>query len=597
MINRLLRFSGEFGWFVITTTALSLTPTLTADAFTVRSIDGTGNNLSNTDFGAADTQLLRLTAATYADGISVPRGGESTLLPSTRAISNAVSAQSDLIPNSLGASDWFWQWGQFLDHDLDLTPTAEPEEPFNILVPIGDPYFDPGQTGIQEIALNRSLFDTTTGTDSSNPRQQLNEITAFIDASNVYGSDAIRAAAIRSGRDGMLMTSTGNNGETLLLLNIDALPNDEGSRSDLSSADFFLAGDVRANEQIGLTAAHTLFVREHNRLAEDLKQRLDSDEAILVAKRDEAIAAVGNGIEDEDDFIYETVRKIVGAQMQIITYEEWLPLLLGDDALSPFTGYDDTVNPGIANEFSTAAFRFGHTMLSPTLLRLNNDGSDAGSLALQNSFFSPDLVMAEGIDSTLLGLASQAAQAIDTLVVDDVRNFLFGPPGAGGFDLASLNLQRGRDHGLPSLNAVRTALGKTAHTSFLDLTAGDVTLAEGFASVYSHIDDVDLWIGGLAEVNYGSSLLGETFHTIVSDQFTRLRDGDRFFYLNELDYLLAIDPDLESVTLSTIISRNSSISNIQANAFLVSRPVPEPMSGLVMVMFGGLVTLVRRRKP
>ena len=229
-------------------------------------------------------------------------------------------------------------------------------------------------------------------------------------------------------------------------------------------------------------------------------------------------------------------------------------------------------------------------MLSPDLLRVENQGNTVASLSLRDSFFNPDEVLENGIDTLLMGLASQQAQELDTLLVDDVRNFLFGPPGAGGFDLASLNLQRGRDHGLADINTVRLALGLIPYTSFLELTGGDEDLAMAFASVYDDIDTVDLWIAGLAEKKINGGLLGETFSRIVIDQFTRSRDGDRFFYLNDLEHLNILDPTLETVTLSEIIRRNSTIENIQNNAFLVAS-VPEPNSkiGLFMVVLLGLI--------
>ncbi len=538
-----------------------------------RSIDGGGNNISNPDWGSVDVQLLRLTSPGYDGGIGVPRGGNPSSLPSARAISNAVAAQSGLVRNSVDASDWLWQWGQFLDHDLDLTEPAAPAEPFNVSVPMGDPFFDPFNTGSQEIGLNRSAFDTSTGTGSSNPRQQINQITAYIDASNLYGSDAVRAGVLRDpGGGGRLLMPGG-----LLQFNNTGLPNAGGTDNSL-----YLSGDVRANEQIGLTATHTLFSREHNRLAASLEQRLQENDAVLVAKRDAAIDEMGNGVDNDDDFIYQSVRKVVGAQMQKITYEEFLPVLLGSQ-FAAYSGYDDTVNTGISNEFSTAAYRVGHTMLSPTLLRLNNDGTEApeGNIALRDAFFAPDEITDHGIDSLLKGLASQKSQAVDTLLVDDVRNFLFGPPGSGGFDLASLNIQRGREHGLASYNDVRNSLGlATASTSFLDMTGGDVDLANALAGVFDSVDDVDLWIGGLAETHVNGGVAGETFSAIIGDQFLRLRDGDRFFYQNDLEHLRVLDPDFESTLLSDIILRNTVLTNLQANVFLV---VPEPSGLLVML--------------
>ncbi|MDJ0730457.1 MAG: peroxidase family protein [Crocosphaera sp.] len=559
-------------------TALSVGILFPVNAAEFRSIDGTGNNIDNPTYGSVGSNLIRLSGVAYDDGLSIPRGGlNPSVLPSPRAISNAVSAQSSSIPNSSNVTDWVWQWGQFLDHDMDLSPIGE-SEPFNIPVPAGDPFFDPFNTGTQEIGLERSEFNT----DSFGVRQQFNEITAYIDASNIYGSDVTRTNALRTNDGtGKLIAETAANGEKLLMFNTLGLPNE--TQENPNSEDFFLSGDVRANEQVGLLASHSLFMREHNRIADDLKTRLDSGETALVSKFQES------GL-SEGDFIFESSRKVVGAQMQIITYDQWLPVILGENALEDYDGYDDEIDPGIATEFSTAAFRFGHTMLSPELLRVDNDGNMVASLSLRESFFNPDEVLENGIDTLLMGLAYQKAQELDTLLIDDVRNFLFGPPGAGGFDLASLNLQRVRDHGLPDINTVRFALGLTPYTTFLELTGGDVDLAAAFASVYDDLDQIDLWIAGLAEKKVNGGLLGETFSHILIDQFTRSRDGDRFFYLNDLEHLNILDPTLQTVTLSKIIRRNSTIENIQDNAFLVAS-VPEPNTRveLFMIVLLGLI--------
>ena len=510
-----------------------------------RSIDGTGNNLANPDWGSTDFPLLRLVDPAYEDGISVPRGGAGTSsnLPSTREISNTVSDQDGVIPNSVGASDMLWQWGQFMDHDIDITEPGTPTEPFPIAVPTGDPFFDPSGLGNQTIFMARSVFEHTTGTDASNPRQQVNEITAWIDASNVYGSDAARATLLRRNEKGKLRTSSGR-----LLPFAD--PNDP--------LQFFVAGDVRVNEQSGLTAMHTLFVREHNRLAN-------------------LISAYHPYLSDEE--IYQRARALVAAELQIITYGEFLPLLLGQNAIEPYAGYDPTVNSSVSNEFSTAAFRVGHTMLSPVLLRLDDNGEQIGSgnLPLQLAFFNTSHILNDGIEPILRGLTAQRAQEIDPLVVDDVRNFLFGQPGAGGFDLASLNMQRGRDHGLPAYNDVREELGLGAVDDFAQITS-DPALQAKLAAVYSNVDEIDLWIGGLAE-DHVAGVVGETFHYILSDQFTRLRDGDRFWHenINWQDYGFKNDPmihksgvTLSQLKLSDIIRWNTPIKSKQENAFMAA---------------------------
>ena len=158
-----------------------------------RTIDGSNNNLQNPDWGKAEVPFLRRVEPEYADGTDSPSGDDR---PNARAISNAVSAQDVLIPNRRRASDFLWQWGQFLDHDITLTPTADPVEPFNVAVPAGDPFFDPQGTGAMEISLDRSFHEDINGI-----REQMNEITAYIDASNVYGSNSERASALRT-KDG-----------------------------------------------------------------------------------------------------------------------------------------------------------------------------------------------------------------------------------------------------------------------------------------------------------------------------------------------------------------------------------------------------------
>lgn len=347
----------------------------------VRTIDGSENNLNDTEMGASFIELLRIVDPDYGDGIST-LAGEGR--PSARAVSNAVSLQEVSIPNTLGASDFLWQWGQFVDHDIDLTEGTDPPESANIEVPIGDPFFDPDGTGTEVIELNRSIYNESSGTGTDNPRQQLNEISAWIDASNVYGSNEERANALRTNDGtGKLKTSEGN----LLPFNTEGLPNAGGPAPTL-----FLAGDVRANEQVALTAMHTLFVREHNRLAEEYASRHPNWDG---------------------EQIYQKAREIVGAQMQVITYNEYLPALLGRRALSPYRGYDSEVNARIGNLFSAAAYRYGHSALSPTILRLDSEGNEIaeGNLSLSEAFFAPFRITDQGgVEPVLRGLSAQLCQ-------------------------------------------------------------------------------------------------------------------------------------------------------------------------------------------
>ncbi|MGB5325526.1 MAG: peroxidase family protein [Pseudomonadales bacterium] len=499
-----------------------------ATGLEVRSVDGSGNNPSNRNWGRADTELVRLTYSDYTNRLDSPSGIRR---PSPRAISSAVIAQPTLIENDAGATDFVWQWGQFLDHDIDLIPTIKPVERFDIPVPFGDPFFDPQSTGVETISFDRSLYSPGYGV-----RQQLNIITSYIDGSNVYGSEyGLSRELRRLDGSGKLKTSEG-----------DLLPFD--TEGELA----FIAGDERSNEQVGLTALHTLFLREHNHWADRLHEE-------------------NPGLDGEE--IYQMARMMVGAEIQAITYREFLPILLGPDALSEYNGYQQSVNPAISNEFATAAYRFGHSMVSPQLLRLdaNNEAIAAGNLQLREAFFNAEEFINSGIEPLLRGLAKQVAQQVDNFVNEELCNFLFGEPGQGGFDLASLNIQRGRDHGLPSYNDVRRNLGLLAAEDFTDVSP-DPEVQSRLASVYETVEDLDLWVGGLAEAHVPGALVGETFHIILKDQFERLRDGDRFWH--EIYLPQALLEELEQITLSTIIRRNTDISDeIQDNVFLVPAAV------------------------
>ncbi len=501
-------------------------------------IDGTNNNNSASTMNAADTQLARAMSPEYSDLVSQMAGANR---PGPREISNSVARQSSDTPNSKGLSDFFWQWGQFIDHDIDLTETTNPEEYAAIAVPAGDPWFDPSFSGTAVIGFSRSAYDPQSGTAPESAREQMNFITGWIDASNVYGSDTLRANALRAfDGTGKLKVSAGD----LLPFNETGLPNAGGTLPTM-----FLAGDVRANEQIALTAMHTLFVREHNRLAD-------------------AVAAQYPLLTADD--IYNEARIMVAGLIQAITYEEFLPALLGGDSiLEQYQGYKSSTDARIMNIFSTAAFRLGHSLLSPTLQRLDANGQEApeGHIALRSAFFAPSEISQNGIDSILRGLASQRCQELDVMIVDDVRNFLFGAPGAGGFDLVSLNIQRGRDHGLPTYNAVRQLVGLPPALVFSDISSSASVQAR-LAAVYQTPDDVDLWVGGLAEDPTGEAVVGPLFFIVLKAQFENLRDGDRFWYQR---HLTSAHFDLiGGMQLSHVIRRNTTIgSEIDEDVFYV----------------------------
>jgi hypothetical protein len=519
------------------------------DGREVRTMDGSGNNKKHPEWGSTFTQFVRMSGPDYSDGIAAMAG---PLRKSPREISNIVIAQGDQsFPNRFGTSDLLWQWGQFMDHDLTLGDGVLDEGPngrdFDINVPAGDPFFDPKGEGGKVIEFNRAIFDPSTGVSLSNPREQQNELTAWVDGSMVYGSSDERATALRTlDGAGTLKTSA----DDLLPFNVDNIPNANGPAPDPTK--LFLAGDVRSNEQPGLTVMHTLFVREHNRLARILRKLRPWQ---------------------TDEEIFQAARRLVIAEIQIITYEEFLPALIGPRTIPRYRGYDPRVDPSIITEFSGAAYRLGHTLINPQILRVDRRGREipGGHLSLRASFFAaPSIIKTrDDIDPILRGLASQKSQRFDTKIVDDLRNFLFGPPGAGGLDLPSLNLQRGRDRGIPGYNDVRAAMGLKRARDFSDVTS-DPAVQKALYDAYGSVDEVELWTGGLAEdpLWREGSQMGPLFTKIVAMQFARVRDGDRFWH--ERDLTRAELALVKGTTLAKIIRANTDIGpELQATVFYV----------------------------
>jgi hypothetical protein len=543
-----------------------------------RSITGFGNNLDNPAWGRAGTDLLRVSPVAYADGISTP-SQPNTL--STREISNNLNNQSDPIfsgadnlgpNNTLSLSDFAYVWGQFIDHDMDLTPTTSGG---SFTIPV-----DPTRPNDPMAAepFTRSTFDPKTGTSTSNPRQQINVNTAYLDLSQVYGSTQVVADALRTFSGGLLKTSPGNllpydNTTYFTPAQIAAL-NMANDAMQVPESQLFAAGDVRANENIELTAMQTLFVRNHNRLAEQLHD----------------LHPTWN-----DEQLYQEARKLNIATEELITYNEYLPALLGPNALPAYTGYQGTVNAGIATEFSTVGFRFGHSLLSNSVGRVNNDGTNiadpTGNAAvnLAADFFDPNLISAtpgtdpitghatSGIGAILKADASNAANEFDLMLIDEIRNTLFGIPNPGaGTDLAARDVQRARDDGIGTYNQVRVAYGLPAVTSFAQISS-NATIQQELQTTYGTVDKIDPFEGMLAEDHLPGIDFGPTMKAILVKQFTALRDGDRFFYLNESFNFQEAGLIEQAPTLAKVIEHNTSITNLQSNVFFFK----ESISGTV----------------
>lgn len=524
-------------------TAVDLAGLTSLGSFATYSIDGLGNNLQQGQWGSINQQLSRLANAQYSDGISTPNG---TNRPSPRVISNTLATQTEVATTNRGKlSSFAYAWGQFIDHDLGLTPTGTTES-FSIAIPKGDTYFDPLGTGTKTMAFTRSTAASSTGTSTTNPRQQLNSLTAWLDGSVIYGTDSTTAMALRTGVGGKLKIASDG---MLPLNNAANFPNGTvpmiNGNPALKSEQMYAAGEIRANENIELTSLQTIFVREHNRWAATISGRNPK-------------------LTDQD--IYIRARAIVIGEIQAITYNEWLPALLGPNAIRQYQGYNAKINPQLSNEFATAAFRFGHSLLGEDVGFLDSAGKPiAAEVPLSQALFNPVLLQKYGLEPVLKYLSSDPASELDTQVADAVRNFLFGPPGSGGLDLVSLNIQRGRDHGLASYNSVRVAIGLPRIQDFTDITR-DSSLQGRLRDLYGTVDNIDLWVAILAEDHVPGGNMGITGTRILANQFERIRDGDRFWYQNVFSGTLL--RDIQTTRLSDIIMRNSNLKNIQSNVFI-----------------------------
>jgi len=478
-------------------------------------------------------KLIRLTYADYSDGISAPAGANR---PDPRVISNIVGAQSWNNPTPMRTSDFMWSFGQFVAHDMDFSPTNT-SEPLPIFVPPGDPYLPPS---VKQLPFTRSDYFASTGTNRSNPREQFSIVTPEIDLSTVYGSSSARETCLRTfDNDGLLRTSVGN----FLPYDIMDVPN-VADPYDLVLSTEWVSGDLRALLDMPLTTMHTLFMREHNRIAQAIKTAEPNV----------------NG-----DVVFARAKAVNIAEYQRVVYEQYLVPLLGNNSLPTYQGYNASLSPYIAMEYAQAIGRL-HSEISEIVKRLDNDGFSTGDIPIAQTYFNMSLLKSQGIETFLKGMASQVCQDVAPLYVNGTRNMLFLNV-AGAIDLFSVDIQRGRDHGLPSYNAVRAALGLQPLTSFDQLTS-NATYAARLEQAYGSIDEVDLVVGSLAETHLPGCMVGELTHLVLVEQFARSRDADPNFYLGNSK----VQADLETYGLywlSDIIKANTALTNLQQDVFIV----------------------------
>ena len=601
----------------------------------VESLNGVDNNPFFPTAGSVNTRYLRLGPARYADGRSKMVSG-----PNARAVSNRVFNDTNVnVFSERGVTQWGAAWGQFIDHTIGLR--EQNGETANIPFSSTDPLED-FENDLGVVPFIRSA--AAPGTGVFNTRQHRNTVSSFIDAWAVYGGTDTRLDWLRLGsQDG----NPDNNGAQLLMPG-NYLPrrDDRGNPSVAplmevdgrllaNPNDAVVAGDVRANENAALTAIHTLMAREHNRIAD----------------------ALPSWISEYDRF--QLARAVVIAEQQFITYTEFLPALGVN--LSPYQGYNFFLNPAIAHEFASTGYR-AHSMLhgeievetelsrysQATLDALEDEGVEIAidedeveiAVPLNVAFFNPDLVEQIQLGPFLQGLGLEPQYNNDEMIDNQLRSVLFQVPVSanpdcldgptlpecfdGVVDLGAVDIQRGRDHGMPSYNQMRNAYGLPSKTSFkaitgeasesfpsdpeltpgneindpdcLDIIAlfdinGNPTtlenddavrvvkrcpLAARLKAIYGSVSSLDAFTGMLAEKHVSGAEFGELQLAIWKDQFRAARDGDRFFYLNDpLQSWIKQNFGIDSrKTLAEIIALNTDIpqSDLPGNVFL-----PDPV--------------------
>ena len=510
-------------------------------------LDGIGVNVANPTYNSANSDLGRKAPSIAESGAGLAfQDAESP-----RVISNSVCVQDQgIVADETGLSDYNWLWGQFITHEVDFTLTQNGRvsgTPETAAIPVdaNDPHFGTGGGGDVMIPFMRSLYNQSTGTGSDNPRQHPNSVTGWIDGSVVYGATDSTAAWLRTMSDGKMKVSADAYGDLLPIAS-----DDDDSAPGMSFAGFspdvrYVAGDARANEHASLMAIHVLFVREHNRLAEDIGERNPTW---------------------DDEQIYQRARKINAALIASVTYNEFLPSL--GITMPNYTGYDETIDPSVTNSFATVSFRMGHSQIGPMVMRLEENRSSIpqGHILMKDAFWKTTVVTeGGGIGPLLRGLAFSTQEANDVYFLDDLRNALFGIPGAGGMDLCAIDIQRGRDHGVADYNTLRASMNITRAENWSDISS-DAEIQNRLSAVYPDVDHVDGLMGMLAEDHVAGSVLGASMHALIQDQFIRLRDGDRLYYENDAE-MAAIASNISSTTLADVILRNSEVESIQCNVF------------------------------
>ncbi|OQR77138.1 peroxidasin-like [Tropilaelaps mercedesae] len=296
-----------------------------------------------------------------------------------------------------------------------------------------------------------------------------------------------------------------------------------------------------------LASLQTLFLREHNRLAAQFIQRGWSKWQV-----------------------YNVSRKIIGGMLQVITYREYLPLMVGQQTMERFNlaipsreyTYRSALNPSIINTWAAAACR------CPGLAYdLNN----------MDDFCKPET---DPVRTFLVGACEQQMQELNTVYSREITRYLFATPMEPGKDLRAIDYHRARDHGTPPYNQWRQFCGLRPFSSFEEMKNAFSNRYSGLIDrlkllYHNEIDDLDFGVGAILEPVAPGSTFGPTVTCIFGHQFNRLKFGDRFWIENpKVSTAFSRDQlaNLYKVTLSGLICANTDVQRIQRNVFLVPGP-------------------------
>ncbi|CAG2189435.1 PXDN [Mytilus edulis] len=556
-------------------------------SYPYRMPDGSCNNPSTGVLkGAALTAQARFVDPEYGDPDNlghIPRiYGKNGKLTSPREISNVVLSTTEDFrsPKSTRYTLTLVHFAQFVDHDVIKTPATKiPNSTANDIFneqKIEDcdedcvkpkehcfPFKIPDDHFQNDFGTKCMHFVRNKPAPSEwclpGPRHQLNERTAFLDLSATYGSSQIRVNELRQWEGGRLNASKD-----------DLLPDGPPVGDCLPDQVCFNSGDYRFQEIPMLTVIHIVFLREHNRIAGILSNL---------------------NRHWNDEKLFQESKKILTGIYQHIIYNEFLPLLVGRDMAygsnlmssktahrNSFSAYAD---PSTLNEFGAAAFRFGHSLVGRHIGSMNRNFKIKASEEMRRDFFNNDKMRDLNIyGPTRMGrwMAETLMRKRDRFISDQIRNHLFetkfdGP--SDGFDLASLNIQRGRDHGIPGYNKLRMYCGlypsNVFNTGPMGFRDHDHETVKKLSQVYRHTDDVDLFVGGITEKpSCNGEILGPTFKCLIAQQFQRYKEGDRFFYENNFQntgFTLEQLNDIKKQTFAGIYCRSLKLKTIQPKVF------------------------------